>query len=65
MEYPCEKIRDIESSLDKVTSKIKILSKERQRDLDRIDKVLEMAIPKIKNRMNDTAFQEKVFFFST
>ena len=37
-----------------------MLNKDRLRDLHRIDKVLEMAIPKIKQKFDDHDFQQKV-----
>ena len=63
MERPLEKIRSIEHSIDQMKVKLNLINKERSRETYKLDQLVNRSIPKIKVKIKDARFEEKVEHF--
>lgn len=60
MERPLDKIRVIENNIEQLQLKIHVLNKDRSRDVHKLTQLIDRSIPKLRVKIKDAAFEEKV-----
>lgn len=60
MERTTSKIRKVNHSLLQEKNKIQVINKSRLRDFRTAERIVKMAIPKLRHKFHDSIFEQKV-----